>query len=414
METVKQLAANAKIAAYEMLSASTEKKNAALKELQARLLNAKEELKAANASDVVSAKERGKNAAFLDRLQLTDARIEGMAKGLDDVIALPDPVNEIAEEYDRPSGIHIKKIRSPLGVVAIIFEARPNVAIEAAALTVKSGNAVLLKGSRDSANSVEKLVELIRESLKAVGLNPDTVCNVGGGREEAMLLLKEKDSVDVVIPRGGNGLKKAVSENATMPVIASAGGNCHMYLAESAPLDMAVELVLNAKTQRPSVCNALETVLFDRKLSKEYISTVLDALKSAGVILKGDEDLRSVYPDMEDADDAEFFVEYENLIIKAKRVADVQEAVKHINRYGTGHSDAILTGNDEEWEIFWQGVDSAAVYRNASTRFTDGNEFGLGAEMGISTQKLHVRGPIGLKELTSVRYVVSGNGTPRK
>lgn len=411
---VSELCQRVKLAANKLAGIDTETKNLVLRIAGRKLTEQADALIAANALDLAAAKANGRNAAFLDRLMLDAKRIEGMVRGLDAVIALPDPVGKVVETYKMYNGIDVTKVRAPLGVIGIIFEARPNVALDAAALCIKSGNGVVLRGSRDSRNSVCKIVDCIREALAEAGVSPDTVGLVDGpDRALTTEMLHQGQYIDVVIPRGGEGLKKVVLENAVMPVIASAGGNCHAYLAADCDPEIALTTTFNAKVSRPGVCNALETVLFDRALDKSFVRKVLDRLAEANVEIRGDAELQATYPAATLVPEEEFYREYEDLIVKAKFVDGVQEAINHINRFGTHHSDAIITSDMSKAQKFAKEVDSAAVYVNASTRFTDGFEFGLGAEMGISTQKLHVRGPIGLCELTSVKYVLNGNGQIR-
>jgi glutamate-5-semialdehyde dehydrogenase len=414
MDVVK-ICEEAKLGSYKIAVAETQVKNRVLLTLKEKLLKNIPTILAQNAVDVAKAEVSGKSQTFLDRLSLSEERIFGITKGLDDIVALADPVGEITEGYSVKSGLSIRKIRAPLGVIGIIFEARPNVSVDAAALCIKSGNAVVLRGSRDSVNSVRVLTNYIREALQECGL-PAEICAVveGEDRELTALMLRQTSSIDVVIPRGGEGLKKVVLENAKMPVVASAGGNCHMYIAKSANVDMVIKLVVNAKTQRAGVCNALETLLFDKSWDKDGSKTkqVLKALCAKGVEIRGTKEINKIFPVLV-VDSDEFYKEYEDLIIKVKYVNDFADAVEHINKHSTSHSDGIITEDRSEGERFLRAVDSAAVYVNASTRFTDGFEFGLGAEMGISTQKLHVRGPIGLKELTSVKYIIRGEGTER-
>jgi glutamate-5-semialdehyde dehydrogenase len=416
--SVGDLCAKAKYASFSFSSSATEQKNRVLSRLKELLFINEEELLRANALDSERAKAAGKGAAYLDRLALSPARIRQMAEGLDAIIALPDPVGEIVESVIRPNGLKIDRVRAPLGVIGIIFEARPNVAVDAAALCIKSGNGVILRGSRDSTESVGRLVGLIRQALMDTGLSPDIVGLIeGADRALTVEMLRQEKFIDVVIPRGGEELKKVVLANAVMPVIASSGGNCHMYIASDADKDMAIRLAINAKCSRPSTCNALETLLIDREFGTEYIKEMLASLYAAGVEIRGTKEILSLSGadcEIKEADEEEFYREYDDLIIKVKAVSGIQEAIDHINKYGTRHSDAIVTSDQKKAEKFMREVDSAAVYVNASTRFTDGFEFGLGAEMGISTQKLHVRGPIGLRELTSVKYTVTGNGQIRQ
>ena len=371
MSFVTDICEKTKLAANKFAGADTATKNAALLRAKELLLEKEDDILAANAEDIKKAEEGGRNAAFIDRLSLTPARIRQMCDGIDAIVALPDPVGEVTEHYTLPNGLDVKKVRAPLGVIGIIFEARPNVALDAGALCVKSGNGVILRGSRDSVKSVAAITACMKRALEEKGIDPCVVGLIESmDREATAEMLCQDKYIDVVIPRGGEALKKVVLENAAMPVIASAGGNCHTYVAPSADFDMAMTVILNAKTNRPSTCNALETILADRKIARDFLPGMLALLKKNGVEIRGTR--------------------------------------------GTNHSDAIITEDKEEAVRFAREVDSSAVYVNASTRFTDGFELGLGAEMGISTQKLHVRGPVGLKELTSVKYVVTGNGQVRK
>lgn len=371
-------------------------------------------LKEANAIDVEASRKNGRNETFIDRLTLTDKRIATMIEGLKQIIALPDPVGEIVEDYTVPSGIEITKVRAPLGVIGIIYEARPNVTVDAAALCLKSGNGVVLRGGKDAINSNRVLYAIMKSAIESVGLDGDSVQFIDDvSRDASAAMLEQEGYVDVVIPRGGEGLKKFVLEHAKMPVIASAGGNCHIYVEKTADLDEAVNIVVNAKVQRPSTCNAVEHILVDEEIASEFIPRVCDALKAFDVEIIGDETSRKFY-DMGVATDEDYKTEFLDYKISFKVVDGVEEAVTIINENGTSHSEAILSSDESKQEYFAKYVDAAAVYFNASTRFTDGFEFGLGAEMGISTQKLHVRGPIALKELTSVKYVVKGHGEVRK
>lgn len=415
ISVVEKICKGAKEASVALASASTSVKNTVLNKAKELIFAKTAEILAANAKDIEKARQIGRNAAFIDRLALNEARIQGIGEGLDAVAALGDPVGEVVEHYTLKNGLDVKKVRAPLGVIGIIFEARPNVSVDAAALCIKSGNGVVLRGSRDSAESVKILVDCMKEALKINGL-PEQIVGLIDPEDRAAVaeMLSYDKYIDVAIPRGGNALKKVVLENATMPVIASAGGNCHTYVAADADLNMAVSVILNAKTNRPSTCNALETVLVERSAAAKFLPPILEALQAAGVEIRGTAEVKSIFPDCIEVGEDEFSKEYDDMIIKVKVVRDLTEAIEHINKYGTNHSDAILTSDPAKAERFSKEVDSGAIYINASTRFTDGFELGLGAEMGISTQKLHVRGPIGLKELTSVKYVVTGNGQLRK
>lgn len=412
---VKEICERTKLQANTFAGVSTQVKNNVLIRAKELMLEKSDEILLANKKDIEKAEQNGRNAAFIDRLALNQNRIKQMAEGLDAIVALSDPVGEIVEEYVLPNGLKVKRVRAPLGVIGIIFEARPNVSIDAAALCIKSGNGVVLRGSRESVHSVGMLVGCIKTALEENGLSGDLVGLIESqDREATAEMLRENKYIDVVIPRGGEGLKKVVLANATMPVIASAGGNCHIYVAPSADLEMAIPIILNAKTQRPSTCNALETLLIDKKVAEEFVPIVCSALENAKVQLRGTSDIKALYENVNLVEEDEFSREYDDMIIKIKVIDGLDNAIAHINKYGTNHSDCILTQDESEIEKFTKEVDSSAVYVNTSTRFTDGFELGLGAEMGISTQKLHVRGPIGLKELTSVKYVVKGNGQLRK
>lgn len=407
---------SAKKASYKIAGYSGEEKNRMLTAISRALENDENvaKLKEANAIDVEVARENGRNETFIDRLTLTDKRIATMIEGLKQIIALPDPVGEIVEDYTVPSGIEITKVRAPLGVIGIIYEARPNVTVDAAALCLKSGNGVVLRGGKDAINSNRALYSIMKSAIESVGLDGDSVQFIDDvSRDASAAMLEQEGYVDVVIPRGGEGLKKFVLEHAKMPVIASAGGNCHIYVEKTADLNEAVNIVVNAKVQRPSTCNAVEHILVDKEIASAFIPQVCDALKAFNVEIIGDETSRKFY-DMGVATQDDYKTEFLDYKISFKVVDGVEEAVGIINENGTSHSEAILSSDESKQEYFAKYVDAAAVYFNASTRFTDGFEFGLGAEMGISTQKLHVRGPIALKELTSVKYVIKGHGEVRK
>lgn len=407
---------SAKKASYKIAGYSGEEKNRMLTAISRVLENGENvaKLKEANAIDVEVARENGRNETFIDRLTLTDKRIATMIEGLKQIIALPDPVGEIVEDYTVPSGIEITKVRAPLGVIGIIYEARPNVTVDATALCLKSGNGVVLRGGKDAINSNRVLYSIMKSAIESVGLDGDSVQFIDDvSRDASAAMLEQEGYVDVVIPRGGEGLKKFVLEHAKMPVIASAGGNCHIYVEKTADLNEAVNIVVNAKVQRPSTCNAVEHILVDKEIAGAFIPQVCDALKAFDVEIIGDETSRKFY-DMGVATEDDYKTEFLDYKISFKVVDGVEEAVGIINENGTSHSEAILSSDESKQEYFAKYVDAAAVYFNASTRFTDGFEFGLGAEMGISTQKLHVRGPIALKELTSVKYVIKGHGEVRK
>ena len=417
MIDVVEVLKNTKQASYALAGYTAERKNAMLLSIAAALTeeeNVKAILKG-NADDVVLARANGKDDTFIDRLTLTPSRFESMIDGLKQIAALPDPVGEIVEQRTLASGLDIKRMRAPLGVVGIIYEARPNVTVDAAALCLKSGNGVILRGSKDALNTNRMIYAVMHKAIEALDLAADAVGFIDDpSREAGKIMLCHDEYVDVVIPRGGEGLKKFVLDNANMPVIASAGGNCHVYVEKSANLKNAIDVVINAKCQRPSTCNAMEHLLIDQSISEEFLPMVCAALKTAGVTVLGDKKAKDLVKDIDLTCEEDYQTEFLAYKMTVCIVNGVEEAVNIINSNGTRHSEAIITEDDKAAEYFTKYVDAAAVYVNASTRFTDGYEFGLGAEMGISTQKLHVRGPIALKELTSVKYVVKGNGQIRK
>jgi glutamate-5-semialdehyde dehydrogenase len=411
---IRNICATAKQAANAFMSATTAQKNAILLGIKKEILANVESIMASNAKDIELAKDGGRDTAFIDRLTLNDKRIKAMCDGLDAVIALEDCVGTVAEKYTLPNGLNVSRVHSPLGVVGIIYEARPNVTVDAAALCIKSSNAVILRGSKDALNSNGFLVGLMKKVLTEQGADQALVGFIDGAeRELTKTMLEQEGLIDVVIPRGGEALKKFVLTHARMPVIASAGGNCHTYVEKTADFKMAANVVLNAKIQRPSVCNAIETLLCDKAIAAEFLPICLKTLQNHGVEIRGTQSVKHIYAATKLIDSDEFYTEYNDMIIKVAIVQDIKEAINHINTFSTGHSDAIITHDAAQAERFAKEVDSAAVYINTSTRFTDGFELGLGAEMGISTQKLHVRGPIGLKELTSLKYVIRGEGQIR-
>lgn len=411
---VEALCAKTKKASNAFLSVSTEKKNELLSAIKKIIIAGVEELKKVNAIDVEEGKKSGMNPAFVDRLLLTDGRIKAMCDGIDDVIALPDYVGKVEESYILKNGLEVKKVHAPLGVVGIIYESRPNVTVDAAVLCIKSGNGVILKGGKEAINSNRKLVEFMQKAFTECGISPDIIGFIDStDRDKTLDMLHAGTYIDVVIPRGGEKLKKFVLKEAAMPVIASSGGNCHIYVEKSADYGMAMKIIENAKISRPSVCNAAETLLVDKAVAETFLPQCLKMLTEKGVEIRGTSEVQALYAGTKIIGEAEFYTEYSDLIIKVKIVSGIDEAIEHINRYGTNHSEAIVTSSEDAAEKFSTEVDAGCVYVNASTRFTDGFELGLGAEMGISTQKLHVRGPIGLKELTSVKYVIKGNGQIR-
>lgn len=406
-------AGNARIAALELQGYSSDDKNRMLYAIADGLRSCADEIMAANKLDLDNMSD--KNGVFYERLTLTPARINNMVEGVKQIALLSDPVGKVVDEWTRPSGIAIKRVRSPLGVVAIIYEARPNVTIDAAALCIKSGNTVILRGSKGAINSNRVLYNIMRGAIENTGLNPECVQFIDDESREAVgVLLAQDKYIDAVIPRGGEGLKKFVTANSKIPVIASAGGNCHIFVEKTADLDKAISVIVNAKCQRPSVCNAAEHLLIDKNIADTFVPVVYDTLSAKGVEVYGDAHCKKIVSDMPAATDDMYDTEFEAMKITVKVVDGIFEAVEEINKHGTRHSEAILTGDKECADIFTSLVDAAAVYVNASTRFTDGFEYGFGAEMGISTGKLHARGPIGLEQLTSVRYIVNGNYSVRK
>lgn len=372
---------------------------------------------AMNAEDLADARKSNAPAAMVDRLMLDQARIEGMAEAIRSVAALPDPVGTITGGWRVPNGLEIVETRVPLGVIGVIYEGRPNVTTDAAALALKSGNAIVLRGSRIAARSNEVLGEVVAGAIASAGVPPAAVTMLGTDRDEMLRLIQAEGKVDLVIPRGGEDLKAYLQQNARVPVIYAASGNCHVYVDADADLDDALAIAVNAKVQRPGVCNACETLLVHRDVAAEFLPRVADALLAEGVELRVSDEVRShldgLADDVAEATDEDFATEFLDLILSVGIVGSVDEAVDHVNRFGSGHSEAIVTRSLDAARAFQLGVDSAVVYVNASTRFTDGGEFGMGAEIGISTQKLHARGPIGLADLTTVKYLVTGTGQTR-
>lgn len=415
MTELEIMGAAAKKAARVLAVAGTTKKNDALEAIRLALLKNKDRILAANAADIETAENSGIKRAFLDRLLLTPERIDGIASSVAELIALSDPIGEVISMSERPNGLTIGKKRVPLGVIGIIYEARPNVTVDAAALCLKSGNACILRGGKEAINSNSILVDIMREALACAGLPEDCICLVRDtSRESAKELMGLREYVNVLIPRGGSGLIKSVVENASVPVIETGIGNCHVYVDSEADLEMAAKIVENAKCSRPSVCNAMETLLVHEAVAEEFLLLVLPRLNKYNVELRCDpKALKILGKPAIAATDADWETEYDDYILAVKIVADIDEAMNHIARYGTEHSEAIVTDNYTKAQRFLNEVDAAAVYVNASTRFTDGGEFGLGAEIGISTQKMHARGPMGLREMTSCKYVIYGNGQIR-
>lgn len=414
MASIYELGARAKEASYDLGIASTTEKNKALESMANALINNINEIMKANKEDLDIAVEKGTSKAMLDRLSLNEARIEDMAKGLRELIALEDPIGEVIEMWKRPNGLQIGKQRVPMGVIGIIYEARPNVTCDAAGLCLKTGNAVILRGGSEAINSNKAIVRILANAVKEAGLPEFSVQLVEDtSRETALEMMKLNEYIDVLIPRGGAGLIQTVVKNATVPVIETGVGNCHIYVDEDCDFDMAKDIIINAKTSRPAVCNAAEKMIINESIANEFLPIIARALKEKNVEIRGDEKVRSLISDVKEAREEDWSKEYLDYIIGAKVVKNVDEAIAHINKYGSGHSEAIVTNSYKNSQKFLNKVNAAAVYINASTRFTDGSEFGFGAEIGISTQKLHARGPMGLKELTTIKYIIYGNGQVR-
>lgn len=414
MTELEKIGAAAKSAARVLMCTDTETKNRALLAIADALVGAREEILAANREDVTAGENSGMTRAFLDRLSLSPERIDGMAEGMRQVAALPDPVGRVLSDTVRPNGLHLTKVAVPIGVIAVIYEARPNVTADSAALCLKSGNAVILRGGREAIHSNAAIVRVMRGALRGVGLPEDAVTLIEDtDRTVTQALMRLNGYVDLLIPRGGAGLIRAVVENATVPVIETGAGTCHIYVDRDADVSMAAEIVFNAKTSRPSVCNAAECLLVDRAIAAEALPAIAARLAEKQVELRADAEACALLPNALPATDSDWGREYNDYIMAVHIVSGVDEAIDFIARYGTGHSECIVTDNPDTAERFLARVDAAAVYHNASTRFTDGGEFGLGAEIGISTQKLHARGPLGLEELTSMKYIVHGTGQVR-
>ena len=404
----------AKAAAACLAALSSDIKNNALCSIAEAFKENTEYILAENAKDIQAAKENGMNDGLIDRLRLTEERIDAMAEGILQIAELGDPVGEVVSEFKRPNGLHIGQMRVPLGVVGIIYEARPNVTADAAALCLKAGNACILRCGKEAHRSSMAITNGIRKAIAAAGVPEDAVSLVEDtSRESAVALMKLNDYLDVIIPRGGAGLIKTVVQNATVPAIETGTGNCHIFVDESADLETAKRIIINAKTSRPSVCNAEEKLLVHKAVAEKFLPDMLSALSQKGVEIVGDEKVCQIFSDAIPATDEDWGTEYLDLKIGVKVVDSTDAAILHINKYGSRHSEAIITDSYENSQKFLEAVDAAAVYVNASTRFTDGFEFGFGAEIGISTQKIHARGPMGLEELTTIKYIVYGNGQIR-
>ena len=412
-EEIEVLCSDAKAASLKLALCDTEKKNAALLKIAEYLKRDEEKIISANALDLEAAEANGVPKAMVDRLTITKERISGICDSLVTLIGLEDPVGK-SESWSRPSGIEITRVRVPLGVVAIIYEARPNVTVDSAALCLKTGNAVVLRGGKEAINTNTAIVEIIKSALEDSGIDPHAVELVHSTeRESANILMTMRGYIDVLIPRGGKGLIKNVVENATVPVIETGAGNCHLYVDDDADIDMAIKVAVNAKCSRPSVCNAVETLLVHASIAPKLLPKLGEVMTEKGVELRGCARSCVLIPNSISATEEDFYTEYNDYILAIKVVDTLSDAIGHINQYSTGHSEAIITNNKENGERFLKEINSAAVYVNASTRFTDGGEFGFGAEIGISTQKLHVRGPMGLPALTTEKYLIRGEGAVR-
>jgi len=412
---VETKAQNAKKASLQLRTLSSEVKDNALNAMAVALVENVQRIFDANEIDLKAGQEKGLSDAMLDRLRLTPGRIEDMADGCRQVAALPDPVNQVVNGWTRPNGLKIEQVRTPLGVVGIIYESRPNVTVDAAILCLKSGNAAILRGGSEAFHSNKVLWEIITEAAVEMGVPAGAIEFIETtDRAATAILAQMENNVDLLIPRGGEELKKSLSAIAKVPIIYAAGGVCHIFVDASADLQNAVDIVINAKTQRPSTCNSLETLLIHQDVAADFLPVAAAQLSAAGVDLRGDELSQKIVEEILPASEEDWYEEYHDLILAVKIVPDIDAAIAHIEKYGTHHSDSILTKDYANAEKFCGEVDSAAVYVNASTRFTDGYEFGLGAEIGISTQKLHARGPLGLEALTSLKYVVRGQGQLRE
>jgi glutamate-5-semialdehyde dehydrogenase len=414
MSIVETLCKTASAIKYDVQKLSTDEKNRALLTAADKLVANGDKILAANREDIENGRAAGMKEAMIDRLTLTKARIDQIAEGLRQVAELPDPVGEVIDEFTRPNGMKIRKVRVPMGVIGVIYESRPNVTADAFALCFKAGSAVILKGGSDAIHSNIAITDTLREALSDCGIDPNAVQLIATtDRAATRELMSMRQYVDVLIPRGGAGLIRAVVENSKIPVIETGTGNCHIYVDKDADLDMAIRILINAKTQRIGVCNAAESLVVHRDVADRFFPMLSEAMKEYNVVLRADAEAGKFLPFAEPATEEDFGTEYLALMLSVKTVDSLEEAIEHINRYHTGHSDCIVTGNEEAAGRFLREIDSACVYVNVSTRFTDGFEFGFGAEIGISTQKLQARGPMGLREITSYKYQITGQGQVR-
>lgn len=414
MRIIDEMGAKAK-AASRTLAVAGEKKNDALKAIAKALIENQDKIIEANKLDLENGEKNGLSDALIDRLRLDEGRIKGVADGVLEVAALPDPIGTVISGSTRPNGMEIRRVRVPLGVIGIIFESRPNVTVDAAVLCLKSGNACILRGGKEAINSNKCLAYIMQDAIESAGLDKNCVQLIEDTtRQSSVELMELTEYLDVLIPRGGKGLIRAVVENAKVPVIETGAGNCHVFVDESADIDMAANIIYNAKTSRPSVCNAIETILVHENIAEKALPVIKARLDEKNVELRGCEKTRAILGDsVKPADESDWETEYGDYILAVKVVSSIDEAMAHIAKYSTGHSECIVTKDFKNAKIFTSTVDSAAVYVNVSTRFTDGGMFGLGAEIGISTQKLHTRGPMGLNELTSVKFIIEGDGQVR-
>ncbi|MDR2700184.1 MAG: glutamate-5-semialdehyde dehydrogenase [Nitrososphaerota archaeon] len=412
---IEEICQKAKVASVKMASLSADQKNKALCQMANALENNVGEILAANSVDVKAAEAKGVKPALLDRLALDQKKIQNMAKELCEVSTLADPIGTVLSIYMNPNGLIVKQIRVPMGVVGVIYESRPNVTSDSAGVCVKSGNAVILRGGSDALQSNLVIGEVLRGALLDTDVPVDAIQVVNSpDRKTAEELMSMRQYIDVLVPRGGADLINTVIEKSKIPVIETGTGNCHIYVEEDADLEIATPIIINAKIQRPGVCNAAEKLLVNSKIAKTYLPKIIAELRKCGVEVRGDQETCHIVSDVKAAIEQDWYTEYLDMIIGIKVVADISEAIAHINKYGTKHSEAIITCNPAKATRFLQEIDSAAVYWNASTRFTDGNQFGLGTEIGISTQKLHARGPMGIQHLTTTKHIITGNGQIRK
>jgi glutamate-5-semialdehyde dehydrogenase len=411
---LREMGGMAREAADILALAGTDVKNKALKAMAEALRTHQKEILEANSKDMRESEEKGLSAPMLQRLQLDSRQIENMAAGIEEIAALPDPVGQGVSSHIGPDGLEITQVRVPLGVIGVVYESRPNVTADTAALCLKSGNAVILRGGREAIRSNTAIASVLREAVASAGLPETCIQLIAMTDHESAVEFMQLDSLDVLIPRGGKGLKQAVREHCKVPYIMTGDGVCHIYIAPSADPEICVPITVNAKTQRPSACNAMETLLIHRDIAGKMLPAIATAMTAHGVELRGDNAAREIVPEMLPATEEDWSTEYLDLILSVKVVSSLDEALAHIAKYGTKHSESILTQDYAEAEKFLNSVDAAAVYVNASTRFTDGGVFGLGAEIGISTQKLHARGPMGVEQLTSTKYKIRGSGQVRR